>query len=181
MKKILFLLLLMISGCKQELYSDLEEKEANQMLSILLSNNIDVDKLKDKDGLYSILVHKKDIVKSINELNLNGMPKKKFVDAEQLFPGGQLVTSPVQEKARLTFLKEQNIERLISIIPGVLNCNVALFIGDDKKNTAISLIIISSPTSNFESIKYQIRELVKNSIGNVHPENITIVIKHYQE
>ncbi|EAY0104926.1 EscJ/YscJ/HrcJ family type III secretion inner membrane ring protein [Salmonella enterica] len=181
MKKLMFVVLFILTGCKQELYSSLNEKEANQMQALLISNKIDVIKKKNKDGFFSISVDELDFVRSVNVLNINGLPKNNYVNAESIFPSGQLVTSPLQEKARLTYLKEQNIERLMSTVPGVLESNVVLTMEDKNQPASVSVIIISSPLSNIQSINYQLKELIRNSIGDIQSENITLVIRQYAQ
>ena len=42
------LALLLLTGCKTELYSNLAENDANSMLSILLNNKIGSEKIYDK-------------------------------------------------------------------------------------------------------------------------------------
>ncbi|MCK5814277.1 MAG: hypothetical protein KAH03_08460, partial [Cocleimonas sp.] len=43
-----FVVGLLLSGCQMELYSNLSENDVNNMLSIMLSNNITSEKIKDK-------------------------------------------------------------------------------------------------------------------------------------
>ncbi|SUX69910.1 T3SS structural protein EscJ [Citrobacter freundii] len=79
-------MLLLISGCNESLYSGLDENEANQMQALLLSNNINVSKETEKAGGISINVDKNDFVKAISILNNHGLPRKKHVNIEEIFP-----------------------------------------------------------------------------------------------
>lgn len=84
-------------ACKEQLYTGLTEKEANQMQALLLSNDVNVSKEMDKSGNMTLSVEKEDFVRAITILNNNGFPKKKFADIEVIFPPSQLVASPSQE------------------------------------------------------------------------------------
>ena len=44
------LLLLLLAGCKTELYAGLPEREANEMLGILLAQGVAAEKATAKDG-----------------------------------------------------------------------------------------------------------------------------------
>ena len=73
-------------ACKEQLYTGLTEKEANQMQALLLSNDVNVSKEMDKSGNMTLSVEKEDFVRAITILNNNGFPKKKFADIEVIFP-----------------------------------------------------------------------------------------------
>ncbi|ELG5257681.1 EscJ/YscJ/HrcJ family type III secretion inner membrane ring protein, partial [Escherichia coli] len=106
----LFVFICLTVACKEQLYTGLTEKEANQMQALLLSNDVNVSKEMDKSGNVTISVEKEDFVRAITILNNNGFPKKKFADIEVIFPPSQLVASPSQENAKINYLKEQDIE-----------------------------------------------------------------------
>ncbi|AIJ07826.1 MULTISPECIES: type III secretion system inner membrane ring lipoprotein SctJ [Edwardsiella] len=179
-KIILMISIFLITGCKEILYSELSEAEANQMQALLLTNNIDVDKTIEKSKAISLSVDKKDFVKSIKILNDNGFPKKKLVSIETIFPASQLISSPMQESAKLNFIKEQSIEKFLNKIPGVVDSSVTLNAlktdGSSGVSTA-SVLIITAPQANLEPSINQIKGLVKNSVDELSIENITVVIK----
>ncbi|WPM83953.1 hypothetical protein QNH14_12555 [Apirhabdus apintestini] len=49
---------LLLGGCKVGLYSNLSEVDANQMLALLASNQIDASKTLDKSGGLTLQVEK---------------------------------------------------------------------------------------------------------------------------
>ena len=160
-------------ACKEQLYTGLTEKEANQMQALLLSNDVNVSKEMDKSGNMTLSVEKEDFVRAITILNNNGFPKKKFADIEVIFPPSQLVASPSQENAKINYLKEQDIERLLSNIPGVsLNVN-----NNESQPSSAAVLVISSPEVNLAPSVIQIKNLVKNSVDDLKLENISVVIK----
>ncbi|STF65376.1 T3SS structure protein EscJ [Escherichia coli] len=81
----LFVFICLTVACKEQLYTGLTEKEANQMQALLLSNDVNVSKEMDKSGNVTISVEKEDFVRAITILNNNGFPKKKFADIEVIF------------------------------------------------------------------------------------------------
>ncbi|EFG9351015.1 type III secretion system LEE inner membrane ring protein EscJ, partial [Escherichia coli] len=97
---------------------------------------------------------------------------------EVIFPPSQLVASPSQENAKINYLKEQDIERLLSKIPGVIDCSVSLNVNNNESQpSSAAVLVISSPEVNLAPSVIQIKNLVKNSVDDLKLENISVVIK----
>ena len=96
------LVLLLLSGCKTELYSKLDESDANAMLAILLNNNISAEKLADKKaGTYFLHVDDSRIPQAVGLLRDHGYPKEKSVSMGEMFKKEGLISSPLEERARV--------------------------------------------------------------------------------
>ncbi|MFM0515521.1 EscJ/YscJ/HrcJ family type III secretion inner membrane ring protein, partial [Paraburkholderia sp. RL17-373-BIF-A] len=108
----------LLGGCKRELYSNLDEAEANQMLALLMYNEIPVNKTVSKEGV-GLEVESARIVDAVEVLRHHGLPRRKTATIQDLFPSGQLVSSPGQEEEKLNYFKGQQIERLLSSMDGV--------------------------------------------------------------
>ncbi len=52
---VLLLVFLVLTGCKEEIFSSLPEREANEMLAILLKSGIDAEKIKQKSKSYYVM------------------------------------------------------------------------------------------------------------------------------
>src|SRR3954467_3214470 len=77
---------LALAGCQQDVYSNLSEIEANQMLAILTANGISVDKVSKgaKEG-FTIGVDRRDMLRSIALLRDAGYPKNTHVPLSKTF------------------------------------------------------------------------------------------------
>ncbi|MGE9641771.1 type III secretion system LEE inner membrane ring protein EscJ, partial [Escherichia coli] len=85
-----------------------------------------------------------------------------------IFPPSQLVASPSQENAKINYLKEQDIERLLSKIPGVIDCSVSLNVNNNESQpSSAAVLVISSPEVNLAPSVIQIKNLVKNSVDDL--------------
>jgi type III secretion protein J len=185
MKKraILLLLTFLLVGCRVELYSNLSEQDANQMLALLLSNQIPAEKAQSKDGTLQLRVDEDQFVNAVETLRQHGYPKKKFVSAEDFFPAGQLISSPVQEKTRINYLKEQALERMLSNIEGVIAANVA--IGQEVVESGFNeltkpsaaVLVKYSPEVNLKAFTVQIRNLVLNAIPGMIDEDVALMLQ----
>jgi type III secretion protein J len=180
---LLLCILFLLSGCRIELYSNLSELEANQMMALLKSNDVDADKIVGKDGTQTLRVKENAFVSAIETLSQNGYPRKKFVSAEELFPSGQLISSPSQEKTRINYLKEQSLERMLSHIEGVVMANVV--IGQDIAESSfstlakpsVSVLVKYSPEVNLKAFTVQIRSLMLNAVPGVPDENVALMLQ----
>ncbi|MBV8047532.1 MAG: type III secretion inner membrane ring lipoprotein SctJ [Paludibacterium sp.] len=175
------LLLLTLVGCKTDLYSRLDEVEANRMMALLLSYRIPVDKQREKDGI-TLRVDEARFVDAVELLRQNGLPGKRLAGIEDLFPSGQLVTSPEQEAAKLRYVKSQQMEKMLANIEGVISAEVSVApknAGDDAAAAPMSaaVFIKYSPTVNLEARESEIRALVSDGIPGMAPERVSLVLQ----
>lgn len=182
---LVLLLALVLAGCRVELYGNLSENDANQMLALLLSNKISAEKKIDKANGFSLAVDEDDFVKAIEVLRQNGYPRKDFRSVEELFPSGQLVTSPAQEAEKIKFLQQQSLEKMLTDMEGVINANVV--IGrienqDSRSNTTarqtVSVLIKHTPEVNVKSFAFQIKNLIRNGMPGTRDEDLSLFIQH---
>ncbi|RSD30948.1 type III secretion system inner membrane ring lipoprotein SctJ [Vibrio pectenicida] len=189
MKKFRWLTLvlaLFLAGCKVELYQNLPQSEANQMVALLMLNHIEVGSDTDaKTGKVTLKIEKDQFINAVEILRQNGYPKADYVGIEQLFPSGQLVSSPAQEEAKMSYLKEQQLERTLSSMDGVISARVSIAqnikSGSSNHSTntdkSAAIYIKYSPEANLSSSEAQIRNLIKNSVPDLHYENISLFLQ----
>ena len=186
LKPTLLLLVLALTGCKVELYSGLSQQDANQMIVLLTGSDISADKVQDKDGTLTLQVEKNDFVNAVNVLHQYGFPKRKYQSVNDVFPSGQLVTSPAEEAVKIDYLKEQNLEKMLADIDGVISAHVSIAQapGDNDSTTPVassaSVFIKYSPNVNLDGFVTQIKSLVHNSIPDLNYDAISVVLQPAQ-
>ncbi|MGG4608848.1 type III secretion system inner membrane ring lipoprotein SctJ [Providencia sp. Me31A] len=172
---------ILLTGCKVDLYSNLSEVDANQMQAVLAYNKIHSSKNENKSNSFTLEVDENDFVKAVEILRQNGYPKKQYRSIDELFPTGQLITSPVQEQAKLRFLREQNLERMLSNVEGVISVNVMIVdVENDSRQRkltepSVSVLIKHSPEINLRAFNIKIKNLIKNALPGIKLENISLV------
>jgi type III secretion protein J len=171
-----------LSGCKTELYSNVPEAEANQMLALLMLRHIDADKQVAKGGNVTIRVASDQFVNAVELLRQNGLPTRRLATLEELFPSGQLVTSPAQEQAKIQFLKEQQLEKMLRSMDGVINAQVSIAAGatQDRRDPdppSAAVFVQYSPEYNFAARVPEIRSLVTTGVPNLSPERVSVVVQ----
>ncbi len=171
-----------LCACKTDLFAGLPEAEGNQMLALLRSHEIEAEKIVEKGGTVALRVERGAFVDAIELLRQNGFPKPKQVSMNDVFPTGQLVTSPAQEKAKMTYLKEQQLNTIIGSMDGVIAANVSIgqSVEDAAQradNTSAAVFVKYSPEVNMTNREADIRRLLLDSVPNVVPERISVVLQ----
>ncbi|HBO5145139.1 TPA: type III secretion inner membrane ring lipoprotein SctJ [Pseudomonas aeruginosa] len=179
---ILALVFVLLSGCKIDLYNGLSEQEANEMLALLMLRDIAAEKQTIKGGTVSIKVDKSQFSEAVEVLRQHGLPRKATASMEDLFPSGQLVTSPVQEQAKILFLKEQQLEAMLTSMAGVVNAQVSVAesVPQSRRENPVlsaSVLVQHTPDRNLASRETDIRGLVQRGVPNLKAENISVVLQ----
>lgn len=179
------ILVLMLAGCRVELYNGLSQSDANQMLAILMNNNIDADKQDSPDGGVTLRVEQSRFIDAVEVLRMDGFPRKRYTTVETMFPPNQLVVSPREEQQKILYLTEQHIEEMLSQMDGVVHASVAIAShppSDDigtrsADSTSVAVYIKFSPRVNLEAFRVQIKSLIEKAIPGVQYDQISILMQ----
>ena len=180
-KPFAFAALLLLAACKVELYSGLEEREANEMVAILLHQGIAAEREVTKDRGLVVSVEEDRFADAVDVLRRNGYPREHYDSIPNVFKGEGLVSSPVEEQARLIYALSQELSRTISEIDGVYSARVHVVLPDSE-----GLKVASAPSSASVVIRHradidltkltpEIKMLVANGIKGLLYENVSVV------
>jgi type III secretion protein J len=174
--------LALLAGCSnQELYSQLSERQANEMVAVLRGSGIDAEK-KVQDGKFSVLTSKGDFSQAVRTLNAQGYPRENFDSMGKVFKREGFVSSPLEERARLMHAMSQEISNTIASIDGVVTARVHLVVPErnpliDKPQPAAAAVFIKHrPDRNLSGQISQIKALVVNSIEGLSYDNVTVAL-----
>ncbi|MGY3033746.1 type III secretion protein J [Bradyrhizobium sp. USDA 4354] len=177
----LLLLLLTLAGCKADLYTKVQEREANEMLGLLLSKGVDAIRVVGKDGTSTIQVEEKQLAYSIELLNDQGLPRQSFKSLGEVFKGAGLVASPVEERARYVYALSEELSRTINDIDGVLSARVHVvlpkndLLRQDATPSSASVFIRHASNAKLSALLPQIKMLVANSIEGLSYDKVAVV------
>lgn len=174
---------LLLAGCKVELYSGISQKEGNEMLALLRQEGISAGKEPDKDGRVKLMVEESDVAEAVEALKRKGYPRESFSSLQDVFPKDGLISSPVEEQARLNYAKSQEISRTLSEIDGVLVARVHVVLPEEKgsgrkKGSPASASVFIKHAADVQLDGYipQIKQLVNNSIEGLAYDRISVVL-----
>lgn len=176
------LLLLTITGCKTELYSNLSEKEANEMLTTLLRNGIASDKVGDRKATFTVRVAETQLADAVEILNEYGFPRENFESMGNLFKKEGLISSPLEERIRFIYALSQSVSETLSQIDGVITARVNVVLPENDpfaeyvKPASASVFIKYRPETNLKDIKSEIKMIVEKSIEGLDYEKVSVVM-----
>lgn len=180
--------IILMSACKVDLYSGLQEKEGNEMLALLLAEGIQADKGMGKGGTVTLRVKEDQLTRAMNILSRKSYPRNKYATINEVFPQGGLIQSPKADNARYAYAMSQDIAATLSNIDGVLTARVHLVLPpEESKNKAKKAQQQEKSAKASVFIKYdsniamnayipQIKAMVANSVEKLDYKNITVVI-----
>lgn len=174
-------LLLALVGCKADLYTKVQEREANEMLAVLLKNGVDALRVAAKDGTITIQVEQTQIASAIDLLNGEGLPRHAFKSLGEVFSAAGLIASPIEERARYVYALSEELSRTISDIDGVLSARVHVVLPKndllrrDTTPSSASVFIRHDSRANLSILLPQIKMLVANSIEGLSYDKVAVV------
>jgi type III secretion protein J len=175
-------LLTLLIGCSnQEVYSQLTERQANEMVAVLRSAGIDADKTV-QEGKFSVTTSRSDFSQAVRTLNAQGYPRENFDSMGKVFKREGFVSSPLEERARLMHAMSQELSNTIASIDGVITARVHLVMPehnpliDKPQPSAAAVFIKHRADKNLASQVTQIKALVVNSIEGLAYDNVTVAL-----
>lgn len=123
LKTLCFTALLLLRGCKSELYSGLAEKDINEMAMVLQARGIQTERSAAKEG-FTLSVSSDDFTEAMAILNAQGLPRKQFNGLGVTFNGEKMVATPFEERARFMYALNEEIAQSLSQIAGVISARV---------------------------------------------------------
>jgi type III secretion protein J len=172
----------LLTGCSnQELYSQLSERQANEMVAVLRQAGIEADK-KVAEGRFSVLAPRGDFADAVRLLNAQGYPRESFDSMGKVFKKEGFVSSPLEERARLVHALSQEISNTIASIDGVVAARVHLVVPDrhpllDKPQPAAASVFIKHrPDKDLTPQITQIKALVVNSLEGLSYDHVTVAL-----
>lgn len=183
-RKILFtLMLIMLAGCKTDLYTGLSEQEANEMVTILQDAKLDVSKVTGLKGKVNLTVNEKNLGRAVAVLKKNGYPKDKFESLGDVFQKDGLLSTPLEERARYLHAISQQLSETLSNLDGVLTARVHVVLPTvdevTKETTSFSsasIFIKHYDEVDLKSFIPKIKLLVNNSIPSLEYDRITVLL-----
>lgn len=165
-----------------ELLSSVPEADANEVIAALVNAGISAQKVPGKEGMVGIKVDAPMAAKAVDTLRVLGLPREHFAGMGQVFRKDGLISSPVEERARYLSALSQDLSATLSRIDGVLFARVHLVLPErgpasegDTPSTA-AVFIKHQKDVDLELLQPQVRRLVVNSIPNLAPERVSIVL-----
>lgn len=175
---------LVLAACARNdvLYGQLSERQANEMAALLQSAGIPAAKEQREAGTFAVTAPKDTYTRAIELLHANGYPRGSFDTVGQVFKKEGFISSPTEERARLTYALSQELANSLQTIDGVVVARVHLAVpekdplADKAKPASASVFIKHRPGRDLSSQVNQMKALVVNGVEGLPYENVTVAL-----
>ncbi|MCR4666688.1 MAG: type III secretion inner membrane ring lipoprotein SctJ [Desulfovibrio sp.] len=180
-------LLFLLSACQTQIYTGLDEEQANAMLSVLLKRGIKVEKISQGKTGYAISVEDEQVVRALQLLRDNSLPRDTFASLGTVFAGGGMISSASEEQARMTWALSQELSNTFSRIDGVLTARVHVVLGvnDPLNNVNIppsaTVFLRHTPESIVTALISDIRKATAGAVAGLSYDKVTVMLVPVRE
>lgn len=174
--------LLVLQACSVELYTGLNQQEANEIVATLVRQGIPAERQAGTDGTMTVMVEKSRFADAMAVLEEAGLPKTQFKTLGEVFNREGLVSSPIEERAAMIYGLSQELSRTISEIDGVLSARVHLVLPNndplrkDLMPSSASVFIRHRAATAMSELIPQVKMLVANGVAGLTYDNVSVVL-----
>ena len=179
----LFAPLLLLSACSsQNLYTNLSEAQANDMVAVLLDAGIDANKAPGEKEQWQVTVSQNQFARAVEVLKSNGFPRKDYDTLGSIFKKEGFASSPLEERARLNYGMSQELSHSIRDIDGVIEARVHLTMPEpdplskEVKPASASVFVKYRPGFNLQSETGSIKSLVTNAVEGLTYDRVSVIM-----
>ena len=178
------ILLFGLTGCESAtspLHRGLSETEANRLVSFLDRYEISAGKTVERDGV-TVFVPSTELARAARLSSRAGLPRTDYKSFGAIFPKDGLISSPLEERARMTFAVSQQIEAMLADIDGVVSARANVVIPERRngrfaETPSAAVLIRHLDVLETDMLTHKIRRLVASSVPGLvdaDPRQISI-------
>jgi type III secretion protein J len=174
---------LLLAACNMDLYNNLDQQDANEMVALLIRHGIPTGRTVDKNGHITVSVDERAFAGAMRILDENALPRKDFKTLGDVFKMDGIVPTRMQERAQMIFAQSQQLERTISSIDGVLSARVQLDLPENdplrqQSNPPVAAVLVRyrADMPNKNILEPQVKQLVANSVAGLSYDKIAVAL-----
>jgi len=173
-------LVLALAGCKNALYSGLNEAEANEIVAALAAGNIDARKEKVEGADWQVQVDEDRMGAALALLNAQGLPHERYASMGDMFQKQGLVSTPAEERMRYIYAVSQELSQTLRSIDGVVSARVHVVIpsndpmSDKIRPSSAAVFIKHRPDVDLRLLAPAVKDLVAHSIEGLTADQVSL-------
>lgn len=173
---------LTLAGCKEVLFSELGETEANEMVAVLAAAGVEASRARDKDNVYSISVEADSVATATTLLRQQGYPRPKFETLGDVFGAEGIVGTPFEQHVRYIHAMNEELSRTVTAISGVQSARVFITAPPKDRYAREAPPASASITINYEAdfdaeaSVSKIKTVVAHSVPNLDYDDVAVAL-----
>lgn len=186
--------LVLLSACREvELYQELSEQDANEMMVILSENKIEAIKKKEirqNEISYSVLVKQDQLGDARALLVRNHLPRAKELGLPGVYKEKGLIPTPDEQKARYLLALKGEIINSLERIPEIVDVDVVLNVPEvdefaspeekERKRPTASAVVRAKPSLMGAAAvtENKIQQFVANAVEGLNPRDVSVILSY---
>src|SRR5688500_2563695 len=179
------LLACLLAGCKVDLYSGLNEAEANEMVAALSTEGIAADKQRSDGGgqgggAWQGRVDEGRLSAALELLRAQGLPHDRYQSMGQVFQKQGLVSTPAEERMRYIYAVSQELSQTLRTVDGVVAARVHVVIpandplSDKIRPSSAAVFIKHRPEVDLRLLAPAVKQMVAHSIEGLSHDQVSL-------
>jgi type III secretion protein J len=183
---ILLLCVFLISACTTQLHHGLEEREANEIVSVLVARGFDVKKVpeKGKKPTFSIEIDESKISEALRVLNELKLPRAPRLKTQNIAQQQGLIDTPQAERLRQLEAQEGDVEEALETMDGVVSASVELVVPVAPRvgmppTPSRASVLIRATTDSLDRLtanRAELKALVAGSVDGLSADSVVLVL-----
>lgn len=180
------LLLLGTAACRERIQHGLDERQANELQTVLAERGLDARKVPEagKKPTWAIEVDEAQASDAVRILAELGLPRPVEETGCDVFGGGGLIRSPLEEQLCRVRVLERGIEKTLQGVDGVLLARVHLMVpppprpGQAAASAKASAMLRTAPgqAARIRQTQEQLRALIAGGVEGLSPDAVSLMV-----
>lgn len=182
----MLLFAVVLSACTAQVQHGLEERDANEIVSVLTGRGIKAQKVpeKGKKPTYAIEVDDDDLTEAMRVLTELKLPKTSRPTTRSIMQNTSLIETPTAERLRQLEAQEGDLEETLETIDGVTSASIELVVPTPARpglppvasKASVLLRVRPEAVEHLQTQRAELRALVAGSVEGLKVDDVVLVV-----